>query len=265
MPALVGGPGPSAFRHTKSRWMILSQQPVEGRYLLLWLDGITSERLSNKADVPLHPVALTSSASDHSTKGAQAYAVSGMLGSPLAGDNVAPKRNLAAFAAAYDDLPVLIAPPPAVTKGLLNTNIYNDRGASLIFALERMLGIPVDVFSPQYGKLRSFIMTSYGDSRDGGSRIPVELSFQQLRRPSVETVVVPRIPRARNQSKPAQVGTAGVDEVPEGGELGDSNLYDIFGPRNPNSTNRSGRLSELSSKLPTSLSGGLFSSITGVE
>lgn len=275
MPALVGGPGPSALRGiTKNRWMMLTQKPVEGHYLLIYFDGISTESLANKAEVPVHPIEQSSSVSDHSLKGAQAYSVFAFLGTPLQGDNVAPRRNNAIFNAAYSDLPVLISPPEAVTQGIANQPIFNDRGASLLFALDRILGIPVDIFSPRYGKLRSFVLTSYNDKRDGSSRIDVDLSFQEIRRPVVETVVVEKVPRARNQTNPARAGSAStVTDDATSGLSGDrSNLFDIFvrdggrvDPNNPNSPPRAQRLGELVQSVPETLAGGVWQGVTGTN
>lgn len=248
--------------------MILSQEPVEGYYLMIWLDGIENEHLTNKADVPTHPVDQASSVSDHSVKGNQAYSVNGYLGTPLQGDNVTPQRNGSEFTSTYGDKPVLIAPPAAVTQGILGQPIFNDRGTSLMNALERILGIPLDIYSPRYGKLRGFVMTSYSDQRNGTSKIPVDMSFQQIRRPSVERVIVPKVPRARNQEKPAAAGSS---ETAKNGTADDrSNLFDLFArdggrvdPNNPNSPSRGQRLGELIQDLPEGLMSGIWEGVSG--
>jgi len=203
MSRLGGG---DTHNRTKSRWMVLSQEPVAGYYRLIYLDGISGETLSNGANVPTHPLERSSAVSDHAVKGSKAYSVQGYLGTPLVGDNIPPKRNAQEFVAAYSDVPVMIYPPAAATQGPFGAAIFNDRGASILVALEMLLGVPVDLFSPRYGKIKNFVLTSYNDQRDGSTRIGIDLSFQKIRRATVDRVIIPKIPRARNQEPVANKG-----------------------------------------------------------
>ena len=256
----------------KSRWMVLTQEPVAGYYLLIYLDGISGETLSNRADVPTHPIDQSSSVSDHAVKGAKAYNVQGFLGTPLVGDNVAPRKNGQEFVSSYGDVPVLISPPTSVTRGIANTTIFNDRGASLIFTLEKLLGVPVDLFSPRYGKMQSFVLTSYNDQRNGSTLISVDLSFQELRRATVDRVVIPKIPRARNQEPVAKKGDTLVDPV-TGKPLDDKSAIADFldyyyggsTSANPSGGGPSGQLGQIAQDLPPALSSGFFEGATGVK
>ena len=260
MPEILAGPGPSAPAHTKTRWMLLTQEPIDGYYLLIWADGIEGERVSNTADVPRHPVEQTSAVSDHATKGAQSYSVTALLATPLEGDNVAPRRNGQVFTAAYGDVPVVAAPPVAASRDSVGGVTYNDRGASLLAALDRVLGVPLDIYSPRYGKLRSFVLTSYNDQRDGTSRVEVTLSLQQIQRATVSRVPVPALPRARNQDVPSKTGAKETSEE----ELENTGLDDISAAqrfKNAMDPNGAGVFSQI---LHLEFFGGLAQAITGV-
>ena len=259
---------------TKSRWMVLSQEPVAGYYRLIYLDGISGETLSNGANVPTHPLERSSSVSDHAVKGSKAYSVQGYLGTPLVGDNIPPKRNAQEFVAAYSNVPVMLYPPAAATQGPFGAAIFNDRGASILVALEMLLGVPVDLFSPRYGKIKNFVLTSYNDQRDGSTRIGLDLSFQEIRRATVDRVIIPKIPRARNQEPVSNKGESVLDrfDINRFQKDDKSVIADIFDyyMGNPTSQNPSGPaptadgLGQLAQDL-VDATGGFFDAITGVN
>lgn len=188
--------GPSALNNVKYRFMALTRELYRaGTHGALRLDAVTDETLTNKADVPLHPTSAGISITDHAIRGARAYTVSGFLGNPLEQDHFHPT-----FEKPSDQQRVVFYPPEATALAAA------EREDAFSEALEGFLGVPVDIFSPRFGKLQRFALVSYNDQRDGTTRVRIDLSFQELRVASVSEIAVPKIERAKAQAKPDEVG-----------------------------------------------------------
>lgn len=211
--------GPSALGNVKYRFMALTRDIYKGQtYGALLLDAVTDEALANKADVSTHPTANGATIADHAVKGNRSYTIRGLLGNQLEPEHFQPTFDNPA-----DQRRVVFYPSMA----------YDGRGAereeSFSQALEGFLGIPVTIYSPRYGKLTSFVLTSYNDKRGGSTRVEVDLSFQEVKIASVEQVLIPKLERAKAQAKPVDCGfSALTDEdfepVPEEVERGGNTI-----------------------------------------
>lgn len=201
--------GPAALANVKYRFMALTQDIYRANtYGGLLLDAVTDETLANKADVPTHPTANGTSVSDHAVKGNRSYTIRALLGNQLEQEHFRPEFDNPA-----DQQRVVFYPSTAAV------NNAAEREASFSQALEGFLGVPVTIYSPRYGKLSNFVLTSYNDKRDGSTRVEVDLSFQEVKIASVDRVLIPKLERAKAQAKPEELGPCSLtDEELEAGE-----------------------------------------------
>lgn len=202
-PAVLRPGRSTAKGFIKNRWAILSQGPLnEWGMVLLYLDGISAEQISGSALVPTHAIDSGMPVADHVVLQSTAYNMEGYVSSPLEGDIIS-ESNMRGLN--YQGTPVYVAPGP-VKAGV-------DRSYLLLEALEMLLGVPVTIYSPHYGKLSDFVLISYDNAQSNTNKTAVSLSFQEIRRATFEEVIIPKVQKAKKQNKPEDLGEVTPEEV----------------------------------------------------
>lgn len=197
------GIGSHAQGFIKHRWAILSQETVNAwGMILLYLDGITAEQMASSVQVPTHAVDSGMPVSDHVVRQSASYSMEGYISTPLEGDTI-PDQDMQRLN--YQGTPVYVAPGP-VRAGV-------DRQYLLLEALNVLLGIPITIYSPNYGKLGSYILISYDNVQSAMNKTTVRLSFQEIRRASFDEVIIPKVQKAKKQGKPEDLGELTPEEV----------------------------------------------------
>lgn len=191
---------------TRSRFSFANIEPINGVRYLFTFDGVRRERRIEGGTVTGHTVGGKYVAEDYQ-RHASSYVVDVVLSTPLSAlPTVSGPDGLQEYWAAGDTEPSTLRRVPAEDAAT-----WDDRTADMDRFLELVRGALLKVSFARHRHRFDLVLTGYNDNRSTALEAVYTLTFEHIRFATSRRVLVPSVPRVRQQLTPDQQAAADLE------------------------------------------------------